>query len=125
MIQAKAIEEEVSGAFAREVGAMLADHVQRAEALIASVRETASSLFEIPFIPAGGADMFVMARALLGDAEMASNHQFSYRRLARSLAPDGVARRAHHERTGCRNRRAGPAQRRSISGVSTCHAMNS
>jgi GTP-binding protein EngB required for normal cell division len=53
---------EVSGAFAGEVEAMLTEHVRRAEALIASVRETAATLFEIPSMPPEGADSFVMAR---------------------------------------------------------------
>jgi Dynamin family len=54
--------EEVSSGFAGEVEGMLAEHVQRAERLITLVRDTASTLFEIPSIPQGGADTFVMAR---------------------------------------------------------------
>ena len=54
--------EEVSSTFAGEVEGMLAEHVQQAERLVTSVRDTASTLFEIPSIPQGGADTFVMAR---------------------------------------------------------------
>jgi len=54
--------EEVSSTFADEVEAMLAEHVVRAERLIATVRETAATLFEIPVIVMDSADSFVIAR---------------------------------------------------------------
>jgi Dynamin family len=53
---------EVSSDFASEVEMTLAEHVRRAESLIALVRETAATLFEIPSIPPGGSDSFVMSR---------------------------------------------------------------
>jgi GTP-binding protein EngB required for normal cell division len=54
--------QEVSEAFAREVEGSLAQHVGAAQALVVSVRQKAAALFDIPGIPSGGADAFVMAR---------------------------------------------------------------
>jgi hypothetical protein len=53
---------EVSHAFSHEVEETLAQHVAAAEKLIGSVREKAAALFDIPVIPAGGAEVFEMAR---------------------------------------------------------------
>ena len=41
---------------------MLARHVQEAESVIASVRQAAAALFEIPAMPVGEGELFVMAR---------------------------------------------------------------
>ncbi|HTT80356.1 MAG TPA: dynamin family protein [Stellaceae bacterium] len=54
--------DEVSHAFARDVEESLAQHVGAAQALIDSVRQKAASLFDIPALPVGGADVFVLAR---------------------------------------------------------------
>lgn len=54
--------DEVSRGVASEVEQALAQHVQAAESLVASVRQQAAAVFDIAFIPASGADVFVMAR---------------------------------------------------------------
>ncbi len=54
--------EEISRALGNEVDDTLARHVRRADALIASVRETAAALFEIPSIPSGGSEVFAIKR---------------------------------------------------------------
>jgi Dynamin family len=53
---------EVSRSFAAEIEAMLARHVREAESVIASVRQAAAALFEIPAMPVGEGEVFVMAR---------------------------------------------------------------
>jgi GTP-binding protein EngB required for normal cell division len=54
--------EEISRALGNEVDETLARHVRRADGLIASVRETAAALFEIPSIPSRGSEVFSIKR---------------------------------------------------------------
>jgi hypothetical protein len=54
--------DQVSQSFAMKIEAMLARHVQEADRVIASVRESAAALFEIPLIPASSIATFVMKR---------------------------------------------------------------
>ncbi|HTV46529.1 MAG TPA: dynamin family protein [Stellaceae bacterium] len=53
---------EMSAAFAAEVETVLKGHVDRAQALVASVRETAATLFEIPSVPLEEAETFTVRR---------------------------------------------------------------
>jgi GTP-binding protein EngB required for normal cell division len=53
---------EISRALGGEVDEALARQVRRADALIASVRETAAALFEIPLIRPGGSEVFAIKR---------------------------------------------------------------
>jgi hypothetical protein len=55
-------QDEVSRSFADEIEAMLARHVEEADRVIASVRESAAALFEIPLIAASNIETFVMNR---------------------------------------------------------------
>jgi GTP-binding protein EngB required for normal cell division len=53
---------EISRVFGAQVEEMLAGHVRRAERLIETVRQTATTLFEIPAIPFDASESFVIVR---------------------------------------------------------------
>jgi hypothetical protein len=53
---------EISRTFSTEGEGILGSHVQRAESLVGTVRETAAVLFEIPSIPFDPSETFVIAR---------------------------------------------------------------
>jgi hypothetical protein len=53
---------EISRSFSTEVEGILGNHVQSAEALVGTVRETAAALFEIPSILFDASETFVIAR---------------------------------------------------------------
>jgi hypothetical protein len=53
---------EISRTFSTEVEGILGSHVQRAESLVGTVRETAAVLFEIPSIPFDPSETLVIAR---------------------------------------------------------------
>jgi hypothetical protein len=54
--------DDISQSFAAQIEAMLARHVEDAGRVIASVREAAAALFEIPSLPVAEGETFVMAR---------------------------------------------------------------
>jgi len=53
---------DVSGVVATQIEETLGHHVTAAEQIIGAVRQQAATLFDIPAIPAAGADAFVMVR---------------------------------------------------------------
>jgi GTP-binding protein EngB required for normal cell division len=53
---------EMSGSFGAAVEQILKEHIERAEALIGTVRETAAALFEIPSVPFEEAESFAVRR---------------------------------------------------------------
>jgi GTPase Era involved in 16S rRNA processing len=53
---------EISRSFSAQVEGILGSHVQRAQSLVATVRETAAALFEIPSISFDASETFVIAR---------------------------------------------------------------
>lgn len=54
--------DDISRSFATTIEAMLAQHVEEADSVIASVRNAAAALFEIPSIPIDEGETFLMAR---------------------------------------------------------------
>jgi GTP-binding protein EngB required for normal cell division len=91
--------EEISLALGGEVEETLARHVRRADALVASVRETAAALFEVPLIPLSGSEVFAITWPSAN-----SRHCAAPDRRSRRPAAVSNARRARSPATACRRR---------------------